>query len=162
MRLRVAAVTVIAFGLILIASGCSERSRFDVWIAQQGFTVKHEPVPCAVFPRNCGGIGQTDIVNRIIYLDDARIAHMQLSQNQRDPSVDVATFIYYHEWSHVADWKAGFVEGIGDLQFEHAAQCGMELLLGRTYDFFQPAVYWDCPDANLAKTRWVWTAFRII
>jgi hypothetical protein len=163
MRLKFAVVSVVAVALILGVSSCgTPRANFDAWTTRQGFTVKHEPVPCTIFPRNCGGMGQTDIVNKIIYLDDARIAATQARQNGRDPSIDVATFMYYHEWSHVADYKAGFVEGIGDLQFEHAANCGMELLLGRTYDFFQPGIYWDCPDSELARTRWLWTAFRII
>jgi len=158
MRLRVAAVTVIAFGLILIASGCSERSRFDVWFAQQGYTIKHEPVPCAAFPHNCGGTGQTDVVNKIIYLDDAKIAGLQATM----PGVDVALWIEYHEKAHVADRAAGFVEGLGDAQLEWAAQCGAKLILGYSVSFFPQAVYWDCPAADLAKTRWIWTAFRII
>jgi hypothetical protein len=162
MRLRVAAVSLVALALIAVASACTPRGNFDGWIARQGFTVKHEPVPCAVFPRNCGGTGQTDIVNRVIYIDDVRIAAMQLRQNARDPSIDVATFVYYHEWAHIADYKVGFVEGIGDLQFEHAAQCGTKLVLGRSFDFFLPAVYWDCPDADLARTRWIWTANGVI
>ena len=97
MRLKLAAVSVVAVALMLGTSSCGQpRQNFDAWIAQQGFTVKHEPVPCAIFPRNCGGTGQTDIVNKIIYLDDARIASQQLSQNLRDPSIDVMTFMEEH------------------------------------------------------------------
>lgn len=151
-------VGVLAFAVIVVLSACTPKGNFDGWFARQGYTIKHEPVPCAIFPDNCGGNGQTDIVNKIIYLDDARIAQLQATH----PGVDVMQWMLYHEESHVADRAAGFVEGIGTVEFEHAAQCGAELLLGFALVFYPPNVYWDCPDADLAKTRWIWTANHII
>lgn len=151
-------VIVLVIALIIATVACTPKGGFDSWIARQPYTVKHQPVPCAVFPRNCGGTAQTDVLNRIIYLDDAAIAEEQAHA----PGVDVYTFVWYHEWAHVADYAVGFVFGIGDLQFEHAAQCGAQLVLGYTYDFRRPAIYGPCSDADLARTRWIWTARGII
>ncbi len=143
--------------------GCATRNNFDRWIAQQPITIINGPVPCDRFPTQCGSTGLFDSSRNTIYLDPVAIASLQAVQNQYDPTVNVHDLVYYHEWSHVADRAAGYVEGVGLVQFEHAAQCGMQLATSRSYTFFaNPSIYWICPDAELARTRWIWTAKGII
>jgi len=164
MRLRVAAVSLVALAVLAAATACTVRGNFDNWIARQPVTVKYEPVPCDNPAFICGSVGAFDSSRNVIYLDPVVAARLQERQNQIDPSVSVMTQLYYHEWMHVADRETGFqMEGVGPLQFEHAAQCGMQLVTGRSYTFFDnPVIYWICPYADLERARWILTAYRVI
>lgn len=156
-------VIVLVVALIIATVACTPKQNFDAWIARQPITVKAEAVPCNDPHFTCGSLGAYDATHKVIYLDPARIAPIQALQDQIDPSVSVLQMLFYHEWSHAADVAVGLVEGGTGLGLEHAAQCGMQLVTGRAYTFFNdPFVYWICPDAELARTRWIWTAKGII
>lgn len=144
--------------------GCAERIAFDRWIAQQPITVKYQPVPCNTPIFRCGQLGGFDSAHNILYFDPIAIASEQNTMNSIDPTLDVRTMVWYHEWGHVADRATGFqMEGSTALGFEHAAQCVMQLVTGRSYNFLgDPFVYWLCPAAELARARWILTAYRII
>jgi hypothetical protein len=163
-RRHVIVAVLSTFAFMWATWGCTPRQNFDAWIARQSVVVKAEPVPCNNPAFVCGSTGGFDPTNNIIYLDPVAIAQLQATQDRYDPSVSVLQQVYYHEWGHVADRATGFqLEGASSVAFEHAAQCVMQIVTGRAYTFFANAfIYWICPDADLARARWILTANHII
>lgn len=152
------------FALMWATWGCAIERNFNTWFDRQGYTIIHGPVPCDQFPTNCGGSGQADIVNRRIYIDDPRLDSFQQWQNLIDPTVDVKKMQLLHEKGHVADVAAGFIEGNNPVGYERAAQCIMQLVSGKVWvpHGLDGNVYWQCPEGELARTRWILTSKGII
>ena len=148
--------------------GASDRARFDAWFATSGVTIIHQtPVPClGPDDPGCGAAGRYIPSTKTIYLDDVEIAKYQAS----DPSHDAALQIEYHEKSHAAFFIIGEhlnqspgSTGIARLWWEREAQCGMRFLVGGwTPPGTNPDVYWICPDAKVAETRWIWASHGVI
>ena len=153
--------------------GATETERFDAWFASSGVTITHQtPVPClGPTDPGCGATGRYIAATKAIYIDDVLVAQQQAATDATRPGINVALQVLRHEQSHAAFFAIGehLNPNPGDIPttliwWEREAQCGMRLLMGRgwTPPGADPTVYWICPDAKVAETRWIWAKHGVI
>lgn len=166
-------VAVIAAVVFVLAAcgphppGATDKERFDNWLASSGVKIVHARVPCERDNYlQCDSTGGYEIDTKTIFLDDAKIAAVQAKQ----PGEDTYLHVFYHEASHAAFFviNAHLNPFPGDpgtavIWWEREAQCGMRALVGAwAPPGSNPDIYWICPDAKVAETRWIWASHGVI